>query len=356
MFENLESVERRFRDLEDALASGTLKSDELREKTKERAKIEDLVVAYRQYTQMLADRSEAREMIQSSDPEMRSLGKEEVERLAPEIEAMEKHLMLLSLPKDPNDERNVILEIRAGTGGEEASLFASDLLRMYMRFADRMRWQTEMLSSTEGGSGGFKEVIVSISGDTVFSRLKFESGVHRVQRVPTTESQGRVHTSACTVAILPEADEVEVEINASDLDIATYRASGAGGQHVNTTDSAVRIVHKPTGLVVECQDERSQYKNKDKAMKVLKARLFEKLQQDQADAISADRKSQVGSGDRSERIRTYNFPQGRLTDHRINLTLYKLDAIMEGDITEILDQLGAHHQTELLKRQYDGGR
>ena len=267
---------------------------------------------------------------------------------------MEKKLMLLSLPKDPNDQKNVILEIRAGTGGEEAALFASDLFRMYHRYSDRQGWRLELLSSTPSATGGFKEVICLIEGNAVFSRLKYESGVHRVQRVPATESQGRIHTSACTVAILPEADDIEIDINPVDLDITVCRASGAGGQHVNTTDSAVRIVHKPTGLVVECQDERSQHKNRDKAMKILKARLYERAEQEQADAISASRKSQVGSGDRSERIRTYNFPQGRLTDHRINLTLYRLDSVMEGDIGEVFDALIAYHQAELLKQERTG--
>ncbi len=349
MFENLEGVERRFMEIEDSLASGQLKPVELTKLTKERAAMQDLVEGYRKYCKLKQSRDEAKELLATGDSEMRSLAKEELDELEKDIEAIEKHLMLLSLPTDPNDLKNVILEIRAGTGGEEASLFAADLFRMYQRFSDRQGWRMEPLSSTASSTGGFKEIICLIEGNAVYSRLKYESGVHRVQRVPATESQGRIHTSACTVAILPEADDIEVDFNPADLDIMVCRASGAGGQHVNTTDSAVRIVHRPTGLVVECQDERSQHKNRDKAMKILKARLYERAEAEQASAISAARKSQVGSGDRSERIRTYNFPQGRLTDHRINLTLYKLDAVMDGDIGEVFDALIAYHQAELLK-------
>lgn len=354
MFDKLESIELRFTEIESQLSRSDLDGKELTRLSKERASIVDIVEAYRIYKKQKKDRDAAKEMLKESDPELREMAKEELGDLEEQIANSEKELQLLTLPRDPNDERNVILEVRAGTGGEEASLFASDLLRMYTRFAEKSGWKVEPLSSTESSTGGYKEAVVLIKGERVFSRLKFESGVHRVQRVPQTETQGRIHTSACTVAILPEADDVDdVKIDAKDLDIGTFRSSGAGGQHVNTTDSAVRIVHKPTGLVVECQDERSQIKNRDKAMKVLKSRLLEKMQQEQADAISADRKSQVGSGDRSERIRTYNFPQGRLTDHRINLTLYKLDAAMEGDIAEVLNALGTHHQTELLKQQLE---
>jgi len=353
MFENLADVVRKFESLEDALASGQLNPQELTKASKDRGQLEELVNVYREYAKIVEDIAGAKEIMASeSDAEFRKLAKEEVDSLNKDREKLEANLTLLTLPKDPNDDKNVIVEIRAGTGGEEASLFSADLFRMYTRFAEKSGWRTEMLSSTESSTDGFKEVIFSIEGLNVFSRLKFESGVHRVQRVPATESQGRVHTSACTVAILPEADEVDqVDINPADLDIDTFRASGAGGQHVNTTDSAVRIVHKPSGLVVECQDERSQHKNRDRAMKVLKARLYELKVREQQEAISADRKSQVGSGDRSERIRTYNFPQGRLTDHRINLTLYKLDEVMGGDIGGILNALGSHHQTELLKQQ-----
>lgn len=350
-FDNLEGVERRFLEIEDALASGALKPAELTRYTKERSSLLDLVEAYRIYKELRRGRDDAKEMLGESDPELRALAKEELERCERELESQERRLIVLSLPKDPNDERNVILEIRAGTGGEEAALFASDLFRMYSRYADRRGWRVELLSSNGSERGGFKEVICLIEGDAVFSRMKFESGVHRVQRVPETEAQGRIHTSACTVAILPEADDIDIQINPADLDITVCRASGAGGQHVNTTDSAVRILHRPTGVVVECQDERSQHKNRDKAMRILKAKLVDKAHEDQQNAISANRKSQVGSGDRSERIRTYNFPQGRLTDHRINLTLYRLDTIMEGDIDEVLDALGTHHQAELLKEQ-----
>ena len=355
LFDNLESLERRFGEIEDSLASGTLKPTDLTRLTKERASIEDLVATYRVYRGLKQGREEAKAMLEESDAEMRALAKEELTRIGLELEETEKRLIVLTLPKDPNDAKNVLLEIRAGTGGEEASLFAADMFRLYTRYADRKRWKTDILSTSVSSSGGFKEVICLIEGDAVFSRLKFESGVHRVQRVPATESQGRIHTSAITVAILPEADDVEVDLNPADVEMTVCRSSGAGGQHVNTTDSAVRLVHKPSGLVVECQDERSQHKNRDKAMKILKARLKEKAEREQASAISASRKAQVGSGDRSERIRTYNFPQGRCTDHRINLTLYKLDAIMEGDMDEVLDALGSHHQTELLKEELGRG-
>ncbi|MEN9833818.1 MAG: hypothetical protein RL011_11 [Pseudomonadota bacterium] len=352
MFDNLDGVERRFNDLEDALASGTLKGADMTRLTKERASIEELVTLYRVFKRLKQERDEAKALlVAEKDPEMLAMAKEELARLEDELAATEKRLIILSLPKDPNDDKNVILEIRAGTGGDEASLFAADLFRMYSRYADRQRWRGEVLSSTTSAAGGFKEIICLIEGQGVFSRLKFESGVHRVQRVPATENQGRIHTSACTVAILPEADDVEVELNPADVEMTVARSSGAGGQHVNTTDSAVRLVHKPSGLVVECQDERSQHKNRDKAMKILKARLLEKAINEQQQEISASRRSQVGSGDRSERIRTYNFPQGRMTDHRINLTLYRLDSIMEGDIGEILDALGTHHQTELLQQE-----
>lgn len=353
MFEKLADVVRRFRELEDAMSQPGLDGQALMKMSKERAQIEEVVGVYGEYRELLEQRDEAKVLLGDGDKELRSLAKAELDELGPNIERLEQKLTLLTLPKDPNDHKNVLLEVRAGTGGEEAALFAADLLRMYQRHAERQNWKVDLLSQTDSASGGLKEAVVLIEGQGVFSRLKFESGVHRVQRIPATESQGRIHTSACTVAILPEADEVEVDIDPGDLDITVCRASGAGGQHVNTTDSAVRIVHKPTQIAVECQDERSQHKNKDKAMKILSARLLEKAQSEQAEQISADRKSQVGSGDRSERIRTYNFPQGRLTDHRINLTLYKLDSIIAGDLTEILDALGTHHQAELLKQQSD---
>ena len=351
MFENLESVERRFEEIDHMLMQSGIDGKELTKLSRERASIEDLVTGYRQFRDLSKRREDAKAMLLENDEEMRTLAKEELGEIEVEIAACEKNLILLMLPSDPNDAKNVILEVRAGTGGEEAALFAADLLRMYTRYCDRVGWRTELLSSTGSEKGGFREAIMMIEGTKVFSRLKFESGAHRVQRVPETEAQGRVHTSACTVAILPEADEVEINVRPEELEISVCRASGAGGQSVNTADSAVRIVHLPTGIVVECQDERSQLKNKAKGMKILMARILERAQKEQHDAISADRKSQVGSGDRSERIRTYNFPQGRLTDHRIDLTLYKLSEIINGDLDEVLDRLGMNHQAELLKRE-----
>ena len=357
MFDKLDSIELRFSEIESQMSRGDLDGKELTRLSKERASIVDIVETYRRYKACKEDKNAAREMMQEDDADMRAMGREELERLDRDIKDLEAELQILTLPQDPNDMKNVILEVRAGTGGEEASLFAADLLRMYSRYSEDQGWKVEMLSSNESAAGGYKEAIVLIKGEKVYSRLKFESGVHRVQRVPQTETQGRIHTSACTVAILPEADDLDdVNIDQKDLEITVCRASGAGGQHVNTTDSAVRIVHKPSGIVVECQDERSQIKNREKAMKVLRSRLLEKVQREQADAISADRKSQVGSGDRSERIRTYNFPQGRVTDHRINLTLYKLDAVIEGDLDEVLNSLSAHHQTELLKSEMESAR
>ena len=284
-----------------------------------------------------------------SEPEMKSFAQEEINAAQERAAALELDLQKMMLPKDPNDDRNIFLEIRAGTGGDESALFAGDLLRMYTRFAERQRWQVEMVSESPSELGGYKEVIVRIVGHGAYSRLKFESGGHRVQRVPATEAQGRIHTSACTVAVMPEADEIgEVDINPADLRIDTYRASGAGGQHINKTDSAVRITHLPSGIVVECQDDRSQHKNKAQALKVLATRIKDVQLRAQQSAEAATRKSLVGSGDRSERIRTYNFPQGRITDHRINLTLYKLDMMMEGDLDELTDTLMAEHQAELL--------
>jgi peptide chain release factor 1 len=280
---------------------------------------------------------------------MKEFAQEEIAATRAQMEQLELDLQKMLLPKDPNDERNIFLEIRAGTGGDESALFAGDLLRMYLRYAERQRWQVEMMSESASDLGGYKEVIVRIAGQGAYSRLKFESGGHRVQRVPATETQGRIHTSACTVAVMPEADEIgEVEINPADLRIDTFRASGAGGQHINKTDSAVRVTHLPTGIVVECQDDRSQHKNKDRALKVLAARIKDKQYHEQHAKEAATRKSLIGSGDRSERIRTYNFPQGRLTDHRINLTLYKLDSLMDGDLDELIAALVSEHQAELL--------
>jgi peptide chain release factor 1 len=351
MFEKLESIERRFDEIESELAQDGLDSRELTKLSKERALVLDVVEGYRLYKSLVKRRDDAKAMLEDSDPGLRELAKEELNEVTTELTKAEQDLTILMLPKDPNDGRNVLLEIRAGTGGDEAGLFAGDLYRMYSRYANKIGWRTEVLSSTPSERGGFKEIVVQVEGERVYSRLKFESGVHRVQRVPETEAQGRIHTSACTVAVLPEADEVEVEIKPQDLEISVCRSSGAGGQSVNTADSAVRIVHKPTGIVVECQDERSQLKNKERGMKILKTRLYEKAQREQDAEISAARKSLVGSGDRSERIRTYNFPQGRLTDHRINYTIYNLPEVVNGALDDVLDKLGTHHQAELLKSE-----
>jgi peptide chain release factor 1 len=321
--------------------------DTFRKLNRERVEIEPVVELFHAYKSCESDIAAAREM--ANDPDMREFADEEIEAGQEKLEQLEVELQKQLLPKDPNDERNVFLEVRAGTGGDEAALFAGDLFRMYLRFAERRRWQVEIISESHGEVGGYKEVIARIIGHGAYSVLKFESGAHRVQRVPATETQGRIHTSACTVAILPEADEVgEVELNPADLRIDTFRASGAGGQHINKTDSAVRLTHIPTGTVVECQDGRSQHQNKAQAMRVLAARIKDKEEQAAHSKIAAERKSLVGSGDRSERIRTYNFPQGRVTDHRINLTLYKMDQIMDGDISELTDALMAEHQAALL--------
>jgi peptide chain release factor 1 len=321
--------------------------DRYRKLTREHADLTPVVALYRTHKQVEADQKSARGMLE--DPDMRELAEAELADCEAKIDRLETELQTALLPKDPNDERNIFLEIRAGTGGDESALFAGNLLRMYTRYAERCGWKVEIVSENPGEVGGYKEVIIRIVGHGAYSRLKFESGGHRVQRVPETESQGRIHTSACTVAVMPEADEVgEVDINPADLRIDTYRASGAGGQHINKTDSAVRITHLPTGLVVECQDDRSQHKNKAQAMSVLAARLKDRELQAQHAAEASARKSLIGTGDRSDRIRTYNFPQGRITDHRINLTLYKIDAVMDGDLTELFDALAAEHQAELL--------
>ena len=321
--------------------------DRYRKLTREHADLTPVVELYRQYRQIEADQQTARGML--ADPDMRELAETELADSAERITQLENELQSALLPKDPNDERNIFLEIRAGTGGDESALFAGNLLRMYTRYAERQGWKVEVVSENPGEVGGYKEAIVRIAGQGAYSRLKFESGGHRVQRVPETESQGRIHTSACTVAIMPEADEVsEITINPADLRVDTYRASGAGGQHINKTDSAIRITHLPTGLVVECQDDRSQHRNRAQAMSVLAARLKDRELQALQAAEASTRKSLVGTGDRSDRIRTYNFPQGRITDHRINLTLYKIDAMMDGDLTELFDALAAEHQAELL--------
>ncbi len=345
----LEQIRDRFEEITGLLADPEVQndSDRFRELGREYAQLEPVADCYRKYLDAEGEIAAAEEML--ADPEMAELAQESIDEARRRLAELEPELQRLLLPRDPNDERNVYLEIRAGTGGAEAALFAGDLLRAYLRYAERKGWRTELVSESPGEAGGYKEVVVRISGKGVYSRLKFESGVHRVQRVPETESQGRIHTSAVTVAILPEAEAIDqVEIDPNELRIDTFRASGAGGQHVNKTDSAVRITHLPTGIVVECQDERSQHKNKARALALLQARLLDNARREQAQARAADRKLQVGSGDRSERIRTYNFPQNRVTDHRINLTLYKLDEVMEGDLDLVIEPLLREYQAEQL--------
>ncbi|MDP1672103.1 MAG: peptide chain release factor 1 [Burkholderiales bacterium] len=325
----------------------TADMDHYRRLTREHAELEPVVALYRRYQESLGDLKTAEEM--AGDPAMRDFAEAEIAETKARIEGFEADLQKLLLPKDPNDERNIFLEVRAGTGGDESALFAAELFRMYARYAERKRWQVEVISESPSGLGGYREIIARIVGNGAYSKLKFESGGHRVQRVPVTETQGRIHTSACTVAVMPEADElVEVVLNPADLRIDTFRASGAGGQHVNKTDSAIRITHLPTGLVVECQDDRSQHKNRARALAVLAARLNDRQLREQQAKEAATRKSLVGSGDRSERIRTYNFPQGRVTDHRINLTLYKIAQLIDGDLDELVDALAAEHQAEQL--------
>ncbi len=349
LLDKLARADERLEELDALLSQPEIAGDmdRYRKLTREHADLTPVVALYRQYRQAEADQKTAQEML--ADPDMRELAEAELADGATRIAQLEAGLQTALLPTDPNDARNIFLEIRAGTGGDESALFAGSLLRMYTRYAERCGWKVEVVSENPGEVGGYKEAIIRIVGHGAYSRLKFESGGHRVQRVPETESQGRIHTSACTVAVMPEADEVgEVDLNPADLRIDTFRASGAGGQHINKTDSAVRITHLPTGLVVECQDDRSQHKNKAQAMSVLAARLKDREIQAQHAAEASTRKSLIGSGDRSDRIRTYNFPQGRITDHRINLTLYKIDAMMDGDLTELLDALAAEHQAELL--------
>ena len=347
--DKLENLVGRLDELDRILASGeaTRDMDQYRKMTREHAELGPVVALYKDWQQTEANLQSAQEMM--NDPEMKELAEEEVKAAKERLPEIEIELQKLLLPKDGNDERNVFLEIRAGTGGDESALFAGNLFRMYTRYAERQRWQVEVVSANESELGGYKEVIARIAGTGVYSKLKFESGGHRVQRVPETEAQGRIHTSACTVAVMPEADELEdVHINPSEIRIDTFRASGAGGQHINKTDSAVRITHMPTGIVVECQDGRSQHQNKAQAMAVLVARIRDAQEREQHARIASTRKSLIGSGDRSERIRTYNFPQGRVTDHRINLTLYKIDAIMDGELDEIVKALAQEFQAEQL--------
>ncbi len=350
MFDKLDFITEKYDELSRKVSDPDVINNqpEWQKYIKEMGEMEPIVKKYTEYKKAKQDLAEAKEMLEDGDEEMRELAKMEIGDLEETIANAEDELKVLLLPKDPNDEKNVILEIRAGTGGEEAALFGADLLRMYTRYAERNRWKTELMDMSETGMGGVKEAVMLIKGKGAYSRLKFESGAHRVQRVPETESSGRVHTSAATVAVLPEVDDVEVDLDPNDVRVDVYRASGNGGQCVNTTDSAVRLTHEPTGLVVTCQDEKSQIKNKDKAFKVLKARLYDLEMQKQQEEIAGQRKSQVGSGDRSERIRTYNFPQGRVSDHRIGLTLYKLDTFLDGDLDEIIDGLITDDQAKKM--------
>ena len=353
MFEKLKSVADRYDEINNLLMEPDVVSDNQRYTAlmRELKHLTPIVEKYREYEKAKEAMDEAKGLLDEGglDKDFREMVDEQFNENRDLIEAIGEELKILLLPRDPNDDKNVIVEIRGGAGGDEASLFAGSLYRMYSMYAEMRRWKVEVLNANQTELGGFKEISFSIEGDGAYSRLKFESGVHRVQRVPETESQGRVHTSTATVAVLPEAEEVELEISTADLQIDTYRAGGAGGQHVNKTESAIRITHMPTGLVVECQDERSQHKNKDKAMKILRSRLFEKMQQEQNDKIASERKLQVGTGDRSERIRTYNYPQGRLTDHRIGLTLYKLEQILNGDLDDVFDSLITFDQAEKLQ-------
>ncbi len=349
MFKKLDEVEKRFEDLERKLQDPTISPNDIRVFSKEHADLRPLVETYRESKQCERDLESSRELMNDSDAEMRAFAKEEITRLEARIAELAKELNLLLLPKDPNDEKNVVLEVRAGAGGDEAGLFAAEVYRMYQRYADKQGWRVETLSLSGNGIGGLKEASALISGNKVYSKLKNEGGVHRVQRVPDTETQGRIHTSTVTVAVLPEAEEVDIVINPNDLRIDVMRSGGSGGQSVNTTDSAVRIVHIPTGTEVKCQDEKSQHKNRDKAMKILRARLYDAEQSRVDAAHSAARRSMVGTGDRSERIRTYNFPQSRCTDHRIGLTVHNLTEIMEGQLDGVIEALIAHTQAEQLK-------
>jgi peptide chain release factor 1 len=353
MFDRLEQIETRYEDLGRQLADPDIISDQQKyqKAAKQHRDLEPVVDKFRQYRQVVNGIADAKAMLEESDPDIRAMAQEELTQLEEREPKLEEELKLLLLPKDPNDEKNVVVEIRAGTGGDEASLFAAEMFRMYTRFAEQHRWKVEVLSSSESSVGGLKEVTAIFEGDRVYSQMKYESGVHRVQRVPATETQGRVHTSAITVAVLPEAEEVDVKIEAKDLRIDTFCSSGPGGQSVNTTYSAIRITHLPTNTVVSCQDEKSQIKNREKAMRVLRARLYEVEMERQHEAMAKERKQQVGTGDRSEKIRTYNFPQNRLTDHRIGLTIHQLTDVMEGRLQPVVDALTAHFNAERLKAE-----
>jgi len=353
MFDKLEAVQQKYEDLTQMIGDQEIINDQnrWRKLIKEHAALEPIVEKFKIYKSVRENYDEAREILndRSADEELKEMAKTEIQELEGEVETLEEELKMMLIPKDPNDDKDVIVEIRAGAGGDEAAIFAGDLFRMYTRFAERMGWKVEIMNLSESETGGYKEVVTMIKGKAAYSMMKFESGGHRVQRVPETESQGRIHTSAATVAVLPEVDDVELVIDPNDIRVDVFRASGHGGQSVNTTDSAVRVTHIPTGVVASCQDGKSQLKNKDKALKILKARVLDQMIQKQQSEIAADRKSQVGSGDRSERIRTYNYPQGRITDHRINKTIYKLDAFMDGEIHELIDALRTSEQAEKLK-------
>ena len=351
MFKKLDEVDNRYEELSQLLGDPEVISDQptFQKYAKEHADIAPVIEAYRRYKEIKSELDDNKELLSDPDPEMKEMARDEIKRLDADKAQLEKELTILMIPKDPRDEKNVILEIRAGTGGEEAALFVADLFRAYAKYADKRRWKVELMDESLADAGGFKEIIVSISGAKVFSRMKYESGVHRVQRVPKTETQGRIHTSAVTVAILPEAEEVDIDVNPQEIKVDVYRASGPGGQSVNTTDSAVRVTHIPTGIVATCQDQKSQHKNKAKALTVLMSRLLAKRTEEHDREISKDRKDQIGSGDRSEKVRTYNYPQSRVTDHRIGLTLHKLDQVMQGDFDEVIEALIAHFQGEAMK-------
>lgn len=359
LVDKLQVIEDKYLDLEQRISDPDViaRQDEWRKLTRQHASLTDTVTTFREYKKVLAGIDEALEVLgdKSLDEEFREMAQEELNELKTRRDELEAQLHILLLPKDPNDDKNVIVEIRGGAGGDEAALFAGDLFRMYTKYAETQGWKCSIMDANEPELGGFKEVVFSVDGEGAYSKLKFESGVHRVQRVPDTESSGRIHTSTVTVAVLPEAEDIDIEINDKDLQIDTYCASGAGGQHVNRTESAVRITHKPSGIIVACQDERSQLKNKDKAMKILRAKLQDKAEQEAASAVAADRKSQVGTGDRSERIRTYNYPQGRVTDHRINLTLYKLMQVLNGDMDELIQALIAADQAAKMQQAEQNG-